>query len=132
MDIWQLVLLIAVVGAVGGIANCAITGEFVLPQVDTEAKAWRPGWVGNVVVGAVAAVVVWGVNGPLSQYDIIADSDETLHLTLGQLLSSIVVGLGGGNILTQMAQKQAERVAKETLASSLRTLLDSKGEDNDK
>lgn len=132
MDIWQLVLLIAVVGAVGGVANCAITGEFVLPQFDREAKAWRPGWVGNVVVGAVAAVVVWGVNGPLAGYDILAGSDEKLHLTLAQLLSSIGVGLGGGNILTQLAQKQAERVAKETLASSLRALLDSKGEENGK
>ena len=44
-----------------------------------------------------------------------------MHLTLGQLMSSVVIGLGGGNILTQYAQKQADRVAIENLTAAVET-----------
>src|SRR5438876_7039490 len=122
MNIWLLILLVALFGAIGGLANCAIAGEFVLPHADRVNRIWRPGWVGNVVVGAVAAVFIWGTNGPLASHDILSSTiAENAHLTLAQLLSSIVVGLGGGNILTQFAQKNAERVAKENLTRAVET-----------
>ena len=54
MTIWQIILLIAGFGAIGGIVNCAISGEFNYPRFDAAAKVWRPGWIGNVLVGAVA------------------------------------------------------------------------------
>jgi hypothetical protein len=117
MNIWYIFGIVGVMGAIGGIANCAITGEFVSPKF--EAGIWRPGWLGNVVVGIVAAVVILGLNSPLSPIDIFTINPADLHLSVSQLLSSIVIGLGGGNILTQMAQKQAERAAKDTLASLL-------------
>jgi hypothetical protein len=117
----SIILVVAGLGALGGIVNCAITGEFVNPRFD--AGIWRPGWLGNVLIGSVAAVVVWGVNGPLASVDVFNFKPSDLHLTVSQLLSSIGVGLGGGNILTQMAQKQAERLAKDTLASTLNKLL---------
>lgn len=111
--------LIAGLGAVGGIINCAISGEFKFPQFDREAKVWRPGWIGNLLVGAVAAVVVWGIYGPLASYDFLEPKPAQLHLTLAQLLSSLVIGLSGGKILTLMAEKQAESVSKARLAAAL-------------
>jgi len=41
MTIWQIILLIAGCGAVGGIVNCAISGEFNYPRFDAAAKVWR-------------------------------------------------------------------------------------------
>jgi hypothetical protein len=106
-------LVIAALGAIGGLVNCAIAGEFALPHIDREAKVWRPGWIGNVVVGAVAAPVIWGIYGPLAGHAI--TGADKIDLTLAQVFVSVVIGLGGGRILTLEAQKQAERVAKNNI-----------------
>ena len=114
--------MIAALGAVGGIANCAITGEFALPQFDRVNRIWRPGWVGNVIIGVIAAVVVGGMYGPLAHFVINGTKQDVPQLTVAQLLGAVVVGLGGGNILTQLAQKQAERLAKDNLAATLASM----------
>lgn len=115
MSIWGLVGLIALLGAVGGIANSAISGEFVLPRFDRKRRTWRPGWIGNVVVGSIAAVVIGGMYGTLSQVVINNGEPVLPKLTISQLIGAVVVGLGGGNILTQLSQRQAQRLAREAL-----------------
>jgi hypothetical protein len=110
MTVVAAAVVIGGLGAVGGLVNCAIAGEFALPHMDRQAKVWRPGWIGNVVVGAVAAPVIWGIYGPLAGRSI--TGTEPIELTLAQVFISIVIGLGGGRILTLEAQKQSERVAK--------------------
>jgi hypothetical protein len=107
------IAIIVGLGALGGLVNCAIAGEFALPHIDREAKVWRPGWIGNVVAGAVAAPVIWGIYGPLASRSI--TSSEPIEITLIQAFTAIVIGLGGGRILTLEAQKQAERVAKNNV-----------------
>lgn len=130
INIWGLIGLMAALGAMGGFVNCAVGGGFHLPHIDKQAKVWRPGWIGNVLVGGVAAVVVWGIYGPLASYDLVAAQKLDTQLTLAQLLTSLVVGLGGGRILTLEAQKmilksekEAEREAKVALAETLKLTL---------
>jgi hypothetical protein len=113
MSIFYAIFVIAGLGAVGGLVNCAVAGEFALPHVDRDAKVWRPGWIGNVVAGAIAAPVIWGIYGPLAGRSII--TAEPIDLTLIQAFTSIVIGFSGGRILTLEAQKQAERVAKNNV-----------------
>jgi hypothetical protein len=113
MSIFYAILVIAGLGALGGLVNCAVAGEFSLPHVDRDAKVWRPGWIGNVVAGAIAAPVIWGIYGPLAGRSITAP--EPIEITLIQAFTSIVIGFGGGRILTLEAQKQAERVAKNNV-----------------
>jgi hypothetical protein len=122
MTIWQIILLVAAFGALGGTVNSAISGEFNYPRFDPAAKVWRPGWIGNVLVGAVASVVVWGIYGPLASYDLVTGKAADIHLTLAQLLSSLVIGLSGGKILTLMAEKQAATISKDQLAATLSAL----------
>jgi hypothetical protein len=122
MTIWQIILLIAGCGAVGGIVNCAISGEFNYPRFDEAAKVWRPGWIGNVLVGAVASVVVWGIYGPLASVDLLTGEMAGVHLTVAQLLTSLVIGLSGGKILTLMAEKQAATISKDQLAAAVKEL----------
>jgi hypothetical protein len=122
MTIWQIILLIAGCGAIGGIVNCAISGEFNYPRFDFAAKVWRPGWIGNVLVGAVASVVVWGIYGPLASFDLLAGEMTGVHLTVAQLLTSLVIGLSGGKILTLMAEKQAATISKDQLAAAVKAL----------
>ena len=76
-----------------------------------------------MLVGAAASLAVWGIYGPLASYDLAHPSKEEFHLTVGQLLTSLVIGLSGGKILTLMAEKNAERIAKNQLASVLETLV---------
>jgi hypothetical protein len=122
MTIWQIILLVAGCGAIGGIVNCVISGEFNYPRFDPAAKVWRPGWLGNVLVGAVASVVVWGIYGPLASFDVMAGKATDIHLTVAQLLSSLVIGLSGGKILTLMAEKQAATISKDQLAAAVKAL----------
>src|SRR5207237_2586435 len=124
MTIWQIILLIAGCGAIGGIVNCAISGEFNYPRFDAAAKVWRPGWIGNVLVGAVASVVVWGIYGPLASYDLLTGEMTGVHLTVAQLLTSLVIGLSGGKILTLMAEKQAATISKDQLAAAEKALTE--------
>ena len=120
MTIWTLIWMIAGLGALGGLANCFITGEFALPQFDSAKRVWRPGWIGNVIIGAIAAVVVGGMYGPLAHFVVTTKApQEVPPLTVAQLLGAIVVGLGGGNILTQMALRQADRLAKDNLMNTV-------------
>jgi len=121
MNIFHLICIVGLLGALGGITNCLIAGELVLPQFDKTTGVWRPGWIGNVLVGLVAALVVWGANGPFASFDILRDLSQNadLNFTVANLVSSIVVGLGGGNILTQYAQKKAMRTTNIELASSI-------------
>lgn len=132
MQIYELIGIVGAVGAIGGLVNCAIAGEFVLPQCDQNQRLWRPGWIGNVLVGAVAAVVVWAMYGPLASYDLAApDPVKPLTLTLSQLFVSVVIGLGGGNILTQISQKQADQLTKENLVAALARVVDSPANGSD-
>src|SRR2546429_3446547 len=106
MTIWQIILLIAGCGAVGGIVNCAISGEFNYPRFDAAAKVWRPGWIGNVLVGAVASVFVWGIYGPLASVDLLTGEMAGVRLNVAQLLTSLVIGLSGGEILSIISEPQ--------------------------
>src|SRR5438094_9090749 len=96
MTIWQIILLIAGCGAVGGIVNCAISGEFNYPRFDAAAKVWRPGWIGNVLVCAVASAVVWGIYAPLASAGLLTGEMAVMRLTATQLLTSLICVLPGG------------------------------------
>ena len=54
-----------------------------------------------------------GIYGPLAGHAI--TGADKIDLTLAQVFVSVVIGLGGGRILTLEAQKQAERVAKNNI-----------------
>ena len=109
----ELVWAIVGLGALGGVANSAITGEFVMPVYKN--GVWRPGWIGNVIVGSIAALVIGGMYGPLAQYS----ADKLTDVP--ELIGAVVIGLGGGNILTQLAQRNADKIARGDFAKTILT-----------
>ena len=121
MTLWQLMLLVVAMGAAGGLVNCAIAGEFMLPK--THDGVWRPGWIGNVLVGAVAAFVVTGTNGQFSNLVLQGTSEPALTATWSQIAGALVVGLGGGNILTNLAARKADQVTKSKLSDVVKTAM---------
>jgi len=126
MNVWEIIGLVAVLGMAGGLTNCFLAGGFTSPQSDTKGKVWKPGWIANIVIGGIAAVVVWCFYGPASSYDLVKDGVIDFHLPVVQIASSILVGISGAKILTTMAQRQAERAAKIDLAKVLEDILKSK------
>jgi hypothetical protein len=126
MNVWEIIGLVAILGMAGGLTNCFLAGGFTSPQSDTKGKVWKPGWIENIVIGGIAAVVVWCFYGPASSYDLVKDGVIDFHLPVAQIASSILVGISGAKILTTMAQRQAERAAKIDLAKVLEDILKSK------
>ena len=79
----RILLLIAGAGATGGLLNAGLSGAgLMLPEVVNlpGGDAVLPGFLGNVFVGAVAALLSFGLYGPLS----------------GAARSSSLLGCGGG------------------------------------
>jgi hypothetical protein len=53
----------------------------------------------DVLLGGVAAIVIWCMYGPLAQLNIMSLHNVTFCVSLSQLVSSVLVGMGGANIL---------------------------------
>ena len=122
MNITYVILLIAALGGVGGVATSALKDGFNLPHFDQKARIWRPGWIGNVLTGAIAAMVVWGVYGAASTYEVLNGDVKELKLTVAQLLMSLVIGLSGSQILALLAEKNAEKIKSGQLQEALSEL----------
>jgi hypothetical protein len=91
---WQLGVTIAIIGAIGGFVGSFLTSNgFQLPGKETSDAAgtiWKPGFFGNMVVGAVAAALSWMLYGPAAEVIVFGTSaaqaaPEPLGLTVCQL-----------------------------------------------
>lgn len=127
-----IILAVFAAGCMGGLANAAIAGELQLPHKDPEAKVFRPGWIGNVVVGGLAALVFWGLYGPMSGVVLIGPRDPgavTAVLRVSELFGSLLTGVGGGRLLSAAVdrrisdrEKSALTQAKDQLAEAVKNL----------
>src|SRR5437867_11790207 len=69
MSMWLLLGLACVAGGIGGLINSFLSGNgFALPRVEKIDGTYvvRPGFFGNIITGALAASISWGLYGPLS------------------------------------------------------------------
>ena len=108
-------LLSIVMGVIGGVANSLLLEEgFALPFTAVKGqnqRVWHAGFISNVLLGAIAA---------LATYLLGAYKLELLN----QLGIALVSGIGGGNVLTSLMQKQQTTVLKaqmEALEQALKT-----------
>jgi len=110
--LWLMILAVFVAGCVGGsiplLTNRQRFGSRGLVYEKKACSTWFPGSLGHVLVGGVAAVVFWGLYGPLGEGAILGgdpNSTGDAKLSLANLMGSVVVGIGGPDWL----QAQAER-----------------------
>jgi len=111
---WLLVLIIFGVGAVGGFINALISDNgFALPK-HTEGIL-RPGFLGNMLIGGVAAAISWSLYGPLASVPIASigsvDTPQKGDLTLAALGGAMLVGVAGARWLTNEVDKALLRNA---------------------
>lgn len=117
-DTWAIILTIFAAGCFGGLTNAAIAGEFHLPHKDAEARIFRPGWIGNVLVGGVAALVFWGLYGPMAAAVVIGtEAPQAIHavLRVSELFGALLTGVGGGRLLTAAVEKKISEREKSAL-----------------
>jgi hypothetical protein len=118
-------------GAVGGIVNALITDNgFISPREETlgDVRIIRPGFAGNILIGAVAAFIYWGFYGEYSStiiYGALPGTGSTvLDLTLSSVALSILVGMAGARWLTNEVDKTLFKTAAVTAAASNQSLED--------
>jgi hypothetical protein len=125
MPVWMPLGIVLLGGAVGGIINAIISDNgFVVPREETINNVCivRPGIAGNVLVGAVAAFISWGLYGSYSGALIFSSSGSLgmseLNLTLSSVAGAILIGMGGARWLTNEVDKSLLKTAAVTAAVS--------------
>lgn len=124
MTFWLILGVVFVAGGVGGVINALMSDNgFVLPKsADTnDGRIVRPGFLGNILIGGLAAVISWGLYGPFAASRLIGDSvttnSEPVFLTLSALVGAALVGVGGARWLTNEVDKTLLRVAASQAAA---------------
>jgi len=123
--IW-ITIIIFLIGAMGGIQNALLSDNgFFLPKLEKidSVKVWRPGVVGNMVFGAGASLITWGLYGPFSQYALISlqqSEQGSVSLTIASLVGAFLTGIGGSRIITNELDKSTltKAAAKAARAQS--------------
>jgi len=121
-----MLLVVGLAGLIGGLVNALMTDNgFIMPKkvVADQLTILRPGVLGNMFIGAVAAVVSWGLYGPMAAVIAIegpstpASGTVPLGLPLASIVGAILVGIGGAKWLTAEVDKSLLRAAAAKAAS---------------
>jgi|SRR3989442_834978 len=126
MSIWTLLLIICAAGAVGGVVNALMTDNgFVLPRRESVdvGSILRPGFIGNIIIGAVAAGISWGLYGPLANNVIfgaagLTKNTEGVGISVSALVGGVLVGVGGARWLTNEVDKNLLKAAAAKAAGA--------------
>jgi hypothetical protein len=126
MSIWILLLIICVAGAVGGVVNALMTNNgFVMPQRESTdvGSILRPGFFGNIIIGAIAAGISWGLYGPLANNVVfgaaaLTKNSEGAGISVSALVGAVLVGIGGARWLTNEVDKNLLKAAAAKAAGA--------------
>ncbi len=119
MSLWLMIAIIFLAGAIGGIVNALLTDNgFIMPCPErlNGVTIMRPGFVGNILIGAVAAIVSWGFYGPFAASNIF--EPQTVILTPSTFTGAILVGIAGAKWLTNEIDKSLLKAAASQAAKA--------------
>ena len=120
---------VAVCGGLGGFVNVFI-GDSGLHLPKFEDEIWRPGYIGVVFIGVVAALGAWLATQSGSLTDSLHNAPP-VTLRLSELSTAIVVGFGGARwfksegettIFRKTAAIAAAKSADKTAAAEIASL----------
>jgi hypothetical protein len=102
---WWVILIILLGGAAGGFVN-AFIGDSGLHLPVVENGIFRPGFIGIVFIGMMAALASWGA----AKAAVIAGSSaSSLSLSTSDIASAILTGFGGAKWFKSEIEKQILR-----------------------
>ena len=132
MPIWAVIASLAGAGAFGGLINALLfTDGLILSrfeQLPDERWVWKPGFVGNVAIGAVTAFVLAGLYTPLGTVSLGGThpaNDATL--TISGLAGALLSGIGGARLLTAEIHRRYEAATIQDLRASIQNLVQAAG-----
>jgi hypothetical protein len=85
------------------------------------------GFLGNVVVGGVTAIVLTALYSPLGSLKLgsAGSAGTTYDLTLTELAGALLSGLGGARLLTQEVSRHYDQLAQEKTRAAVDSLTTS-------
>jgi hypothetical protein len=117
-SLWTVMLFVSIAGGIGGAVNAYLSDNgFAFPKHEKldGSVIIRPGFLGTMAVGAVAAVVSWGLYGPFASAAVVgpgpATGGDPPSLAVSALVGAVLVGIGGGRWLTDYSDKQLLKAA---------------------
>ncbi len=123
-----MLLAVFVAGSVGGLINAILTDNgFILPRsenVDEKTTIFRPGYIGNVLIGGIAAMISWGLYSAAGSLVLFGPGSETAGsgagagLSLASFVGAILVGVTGARWLTNEVDKKLLKAAASQAAGS--------------
>jgi hypothetical protein len=124
--------IIMLSGAIGGIVNALVSDNgFIKPSEETagEVTIIRPGFAGNILLGAVAAFISWGLYGAFSNTVLFGTASglgtDDITVSIASISGALLVGIGGARWLTNEVDKKLLRTAAATAAASKANFDDS-------
>jgi uncharacterized membrane protein YeaQ/YmgE (transglycosylase-associated protein family) len=117
MSLWLIFGAVFLAGSIGGVINAMITDNgFIRPHPEriNGTLIMRPGYIGNILIGAVAAVVSWGFYGPFASANLL--EPQAVSLTPSTLTGAILVGIAGAKWLTNEVDKNLLKAAASEAA----------------
>jgi hypothetical protein len=125
MGLWGLFLVIFAAGVIGGLLNALMTDNgFVMPRAEDAGSGvtiYRPGFLGNALIGAVAACISWGLYGPAATAYLVGGGSTpgaaASGVTVAAFTGAILVGVGGARWLTNEVDKRLLRAAASQAAN---------------
>jgi hypothetical protein len=82
-----------------------------------------PGFLGNILVGAVAAIVLGALYGPLGDFVLgSAAPPQPALLTLRSIAGAALSGIGGSRLLTQAVERRYNEATEKNLTQTVGTL----------
>jgi hypothetical protein len=116
MNPWMCALVVILAGAIGGVVNALLSDNgFILPRRVNEIVC--PGFITNVLVGALAAFASWssygsGAGVELARTAAAGAERAEISLTFSALAGAFFVGVAGARWITNEADK---RLLKESV-----------------
>lgn len=121
VEVASALLIVALAGALGGVGNALLTDNgFIMPRTERlgATSIVRPGVVGNVLVGVIAALVLFGLYGPFADKGF---SQTEIQVTFGVFAGAIVSGVGGARVLTGEVDRRLLRAEADVATAQVRS-----------
>lgn len=118
MVVWQFLGLVFVAGGIGGLINSLINDKgLILPHAVPKGDGTSlliPGFIGNIIIGSVAASVSWLLYGPFNQNGLTTN----MTLIMASLGGAVLTGMTGSGWLTNAIDKTIFRAVASQAVST--------------
>jgi hypothetical protein len=132
-SVWEMLAVVAGAGAVGGVINALLSsnGGFSIPRF--RHGILQLGIIGNLLLGAFAAVITWGLYGPLKDAVLLGTQPTgqlPANLTVTAVVGAALAGAGGARVVSNEIDKMffkstaavaAQKAASPELAATIAT-----------